>query len=365
LSSSSFFNFRDKDWDIVGKRNYFLSFSGILLVVSILAFGFGLMNNSLNLGLDFTGGTICEIRFDRPATADEVRDIFKDFTIDDIDMSSSIIQQSQSDNHVLIIRTKYLEQDQIEKMYSKLEEKLGHFENLGTSGVGPTVGREVLLNALYAIGVVLVLQLIYITARFGVNWRYGIAVDIALLHDVIIMIGIYCILGLELGSPFLAALLTVIGYSVMDSIVIFDRVRENRLLIKKMPFEKLLNKSILQTMTRSIYTLLTVLICLVCLLLFGGDTLKPFALALFIGVSFGSYSSIFVASPIVVIWEGWYSRQEEEKKAKRRDDLLKARQKGKKETVEEDDYDDDDIKEEVSTSPAVATKSRRKRKKKR
>ena len=361
----SFFNFRDKEWDIIGKRNYFLAMSGILLIASIIAFVFGLMNDSLNLGLDFTGGTICEIRFYQPMTSEEVRNIFSDLVIDDVDMSNSLVQQSKSDNHVIIIRTKYLEQSQMEKMYEVIQEKAGSFERLGSSSIGPTIGQEVLLKALYAIGVVLVLQFIYITARFGVNWRYGVAVDIALLHDVIIMLGLYCMLGLEIGSPFLAALLTVIGYSVMDSIVIFDRVRENRMLLKKMSFEHLINKSILQTMTRSIYTLLTVVLCLVCLLIWGGSTLKPFAIALLIGVCFGSYSSIFVASPVAVMWENWNKSMETAKKEKRREDLLNARKKVKSSSENEEIGDDDEEEALVGTASSRGGRSKKKRKKKR
>lgn len=325
----SFFNFRDKEWDIIGKRNYFLIFSAMLVVLSIGS----LIFHGMNLGLDFKGGTICELRFSNPVTSDQVRETLKSITFKsddgDIHMSNALIQQSQTDSRVMIIRSKYLEEEQIQEMYKKLETDRGHFERLGTSGVGPTIGTQVSTNAAVALLIVLGLQLIYITIRFSNNFLYGLAVDIALVHDIIVMIGLYSILGLEADSPFLAALLTVVGYSVMDTIVIFDRVRENRLLLKTMTFEQLINKSILQTMTRSIYTLLTCLICLIALLAFGGATLKNFAIALLIGVSLGAYSSIFIACPVVVICESWRSDKETVKREQRLAKLAESKKKVK------------------------------------
>jgi preprotein translocase subunit SecF len=323
----SFFNFRDKEWDLIGKRNYFLIFSAILIIVSIGS----LLLHGMNLGLDFKGGTICEIRFSNPVTSDQVRAALKDMNFKgddgDIHMSNALIQQSQTDSRVIIIRSKYLEEVQIQEMYEKLESNIGHFERLGTSGVGPTIGSQVSTNAAVALLIVLGLQLIYITIRFSNNLLYGLAVDIALIHDIIVMIGLYSILGLEADSPFLAALLTVVGYSVMDTIVIFDRVRENRLLLKSMTFEQLINKSILQTMTRSIYTLLTCVICLVALLVFGGSTLQNFAIALLIGVCLGAYSSIFIACPVVVMSEQWKSDKETVKREERLAKLAEGKKK--------------------------------------
>jgi len=323
----SFFNFRDKEWDVIGKRKYFLIFSAILVTLSIGSLAF----HGMNLGLDFKGGTICEVRFSNPVTSDDVRAALKDITFKgddgDIHMSNALIQQSQTDSRVMIIRSKYLEEGQIQDMYKKLEAGLGHFERLGTSGVGPTIGTQVSTNAAIALLIVLGLQLIYITIRFSNNLLYGLAVDMALVHDIIVMVGLYSLLGLEADSPFLAALLTVVGYSVMDTIVIFDRVRENRLLLKTMTFEKLINKSILQTMTRSIYTLLTVVICLIALLAFGGATLKNFAIALLIGVTLGAYSSIFIACPVVVMCEQWRSDKDTLKREQRLAKLSESKKK--------------------------------------
>ncbi|HXW50637.1 MAG TPA: protein translocase subunit SecF, partial [Candidatus Acidoferrales bacterium] len=177
------------------------------------------------------------------------------------------------------------------------------------TSVGPSLSKEYLSKSLWALVIALVLQLIYIAFRFGNQLRYGIIADIALIHDVLVMVGIYAIANRKADDAFLAALLTVIGYSVMDSIVIFDRIRENGRLMPDTPYDQMVNTSLLQTMTRSVNTLATVLIVLLALLFFGGDTLKNFAFALLVGVTSGAYSSIFIASPLLVLWKNWENRK--------------------------------------------------------
>jgi preprotein translocase SecF subunit len=177
------------------------------------------------------------------------------------------------------------------------------------SSVGPSLSKEYLSKSLWALVIALVLQLIYIAFRFGNQLRYGIVADIALIHDVLVMVGIYAIANRKADDAFLAALLTVIGYSVMDSIVIFDRIRENSRVMPDVPYDQMVNTSLLQTMTRSVNTLATVLITLAALYFFGGDTLKNFAFALLVGVTSGAYSSIFIASPLLVLWKNWDNRK--------------------------------------------------------
>lgn len=192
--------------------------------------------------------------------------------------------------------------------------------------IGPIIGSELKQKAILAIIVALCIQLIYITLRFGNQVRFGLAADIALFHDLIIMTGIYSVVGREIDSPFLAAILTVIGYSVMDSIVIFDRIRENLKTLKKETYEEAVNISVNQTMTRSINTLLTVLLCLCALYFFGGETLKNFAFALLVGCTTGAYSSICIASPILVLIDNWVKKREAERVATRRAALAAAAQ---------------------------------------
>jgi len=189
---------------------------------------------------------------------------------------------------------------------------------LSRETIDPVIGKELFVNALFALCVALFLQLIYITFRFGNQIRYGIAADIALIHDVIIMAGVYALIGYQVDSPFLAAVLTVIGYSVMDSIVVFDRIRENVRHARKGNYEAICNASLNQTMTRSVNTTLTVLITLFALYFFGGETLRNFAFALLVGITMGAYSSIFIATPLVVLLDNWSKKREEERVAERR-----------------------------------------------
>lgn len=189
---------------------------------------------------------------------------------------------------------------------------------LSRETIDPIIGSELWVNSLLALVVALVLQLLYITFRFGNQIRYGLAADIALVHDVVIMAGLYALTSRQVDSPFLAALLTVIGYSVMDSIVVFDRIRENVRQTHKGNYAEICNASVNQTMSRSVNTTLTVLLTLFALFFFGGDTLRNFAFALLVGITCGAYSSIFIATPLVVIIDNWVKRREEERVAERR-----------------------------------------------
>jgi len=320
----SLLDFRKKHWNIIGKRKWYYIFSGCLIIVCLSS----LIFKGLNLGLDFKGGTINELKFQKVVNDEEVRSVLKELKLkdektgEDIDMGSSMVQQSGIDKQIIIIRSKFLSPNNQKEMLNFLRKNFGEVEVRSTSGVGATIGKELKRNAFRAILIVLILQLIYIAIRFESNFLYGLAVDIALVHDVIVMVGLYSLIGLEADSPFLAALLTVIGYSVMDTIVIFDRIRENKKLLQKLRFEELVNTSILQTMSRSIYTLLTVLFVLIAILLFGGSTLKPFAISLLIGITSGAYSSIFVACPLIVTWDHWAAKQKKKEIERRRAALL-------------------------------------------
>lgn len=302
--------FRRRQIDIIGKMNLFLLLSAALVVLSLWSiFGKGLKH-----GLDFTGGTLLELAFHEEATSGQIRDVLSGvdprLATAQIQLVAKTLEQGtykpgEEPKSFAIVRTDFLSQESVTKIQEALGAKLGKTELLKHESIGPTVGGELKRGATLAIIVALIAQLFYITFRFGVNVRYGIAADIALLHDVIIMVGFYSLTGREVDSPFVAALLTVIGYSVMDSIVIFDRIRENLKTMHKASFPELVNTSVLQTMTRSVNTLLTVLFTLFALYFFGGETLKNFAFALLVGVTSGAYSSIFVASPTLVLWDRW------------------------------------------------------------
>jgi preprotein translocase subunit SecF len=202
----------------------------------------------------------------------------------------------QNSGNEFYIRTNELGQEETQQVTDALKAKYTNVELLSAESVGATIGSELTRNAFTAVLIALVLMTIYITFRF--EWEFGAAAVLAVFHDVIIVCGLFSLFQWEVNSAFIAAILTIIGYSVNDTIVIFDRVRENLKMKKKEALAGLLDKSIMQTLNRSVNTVLTVLMPLTTLLLFGGGTIKVFVMALLVGFLFGMYSSIFVASPM-------------------------------------------------------------------
>ncbi len=308
-------SFETKQYDIVGKRSLFLGFSGVALAIALAS----LLFNGINWGLDFTGGTIVEAGAHQMVSAHQVRDAVSSFEglggttvqvgasmIDDMTAAEGEPNQYQK----VIVRVtmeggERLASDQAKALFEHLQEKLGSMKELRIASIGPTISGELARNAVLAVVLALGLQLIYIFFRFGNQIRYGIAADIALIHDVIIMVGFYSLAGREVDSPFVAALLTIVGYSVMDSVVIFDRIRENVNLRRGVSYEQVVNESVNQTMTRSINTTLTTVVTLLAIYYFGGSTLQNFAFALLVGIASGAYSSICVAAPSLVIIDNY------------------------------------------------------------
>jgi preprotein translocase subunit SecF len=288
--------------DIVGKRYLFFGLSLLVIVPGMLA----LLVWGLPVGIDFSGGSLLELRFPSgtlPPTEDIVGQYAK------AGVADPVVQSSGTDG--LLIRSQTMSDAVKGEIVTALKELTGaevvvqRFES-----VGPAVGAEVAQRAALAVGLAALGILIYISYAFRRvehAFRYGVAAIIAMLHDVLVVIGIEAILGHFLGweadSLFLTALLTVIGFSVHDTIVVFDRIRENRRLHRRLSYEALVNHSIVQTLDRSINTQLTVMFTLLALLLFGGATTHHFVTILLIGVFSGTYSSIFNASPILVVWE--------------------------------------------------------------
>lgn len=275
---------------------HFIKLRKIWYIISIAVIIPGiisLMVQGLNLGIDFTGGNIMEVRFDKAVQPQEIRQV-----VDSLDLEGSISIQ-QSGERDFLIRTRVMSQEESNKLFSTLQDKLGKTTLLRTDYVGPVIGKELASKALLALLAASALMVVYITIRF--EFKQGIAAIIALLHDVLIVIGVFSLFQLEVDSSFVAAILTIIGYSINDTIIIFDRVRENLRMQKKgETLEDLVNKSIWQTLARSINTVMTVMFVLVALYLLGGPTIKNFVLAMLIGVSSGAYSSILNASPIWV-----------------------------------------------------------------
>ena len=278
------------DVDIIGKRKIWFAISGVLLVIGIIA----MLTQGLNLGIDFTGGTIMQFSFDEQVSNSEIREVLSEVGID----KESVVQQTE--NNGVQFKTAKLSQDQVVAIQDEIEARYPSAEMLRTAAVGPTIGQELKANAIKALLIAAIAIVIYISIRF--EYRFAIAAILALLHDVFIVLGAFAILGIEINSPFVAALLTIVGYSINDTIVIFDRIREKIHYSKKDTFEGLTNQALLDTLPRSINTSATTLLPILAILFLGGTTIQTFMIALLIGMLSGTYSSIFVASPILVEW---------------------------------------------------------------
>ncbi len=269
---------------IIEKRKWFYIISLVLIIPGIIS----MFVQGFNLGIDFKGGSMLRYRLESNADAAAITETVRNLQI----VNEVSVQKSGSEYY---IRSSELDQEQTQQITAALNTRFGTTTLQSAESVGATIGGELVRNAFMAVAIALVLMLIYITFRF--EWSFGLAAVLALFHDVLIVCGIFSLFQLEVNGAFIAAILTVIGYSINDTIVIFDRVRENLRMKKKDALDTLLNKSIMQTMNRSVNTVLTVLMPLIALLVFGGDTIKIFVIALLVGFMFGMYSSICIASP--------------------------------------------------------------------
>ncbi|MHB1653388.1 MAG: protein translocase subunit SecF [Desulfitobacteriaceae bacterium] len=277
-------------FNIVKKRYWWFAISLVVIIPGVIS----LFVRGLNLGIDFTGGTMLDITFKSAASQAAITDTLKSVGLE------GSVQLSNGDKEALI-RTQALEEDQRNKLVSALQSKVGAFDmgNFKEDKVGPAIGRELTNNALLALAIACGLMLLYITIRF--QFVYAVSGIIALLHDVLVTVGIFSLFQWQIDSSFVAAVLTIFGYSINDTVVIFDRIRENEAKMRRGDsYEDMVDKSVWQTMRRSINTVLTVLIALFSVYILGGESTKVFALAMLIGVFSGAYSSIFNASQILV-----------------------------------------------------------------
>jgi preprotein translocase subunit SecF len=299
--------------NILGKRYLFFAISALLIIPGLIVIAI----NGMPFSIDFLGGTLLNLSFSSgqlPPT-ETVVVVYNNMGITDAQVTNSGLD-------VMIVRSAFLDENQIAAVVSKLEEETGDtITVLRADSVGPTIGQEVTTRAAMAVLASALAVILYITFAFrGVqhSFRYGICAIIAMFHDVLVVISLAAIGGVLFGwqvdSLFLTALLSVIGFSVQDKVVVFDRIRENSAIYRRLPFETLANHSIVQTLQRSINTqLMTVEFMLLSLALFGGVTLREFAVVMLVGLFMGTYSSIFIAAPILVIWENkewrsWFGR---------------------------------------------------------
>ena len=299
--------------NILGKRYFFFGLSLIIIIPGLIV----LFTGGLPLSIDFTGGSLLEVSFTNgsPAPA-EIIALYEDANIKDV-------QVQTSETGSFIIRSEFLDNDVRDAVLTAMAENIGEPTVVRFDSVGPSIGEQVTSRGAQAVGLASVLVVLFIAWSFrGVQnaFRYGISAILAMLHDVAIIFSVTAFGGLlfgwEIDSLFLTALLTVIGFSMQDSIVVFDRIRENANIYRRLRYEKLVNHSIIQTLQRSINTqLMTVEFLLLALALFGGVTLQEFAVVLLVGLMSGTYSSIFIAAPILVVWENkewktWFRRKE-------------------------------------------------------
>jgi preprotein translocase subunit SecF len=301
--------------NIVKQRYIYFAISLIVIIpgmIALLVWGFP-------LAIDFTGGSLLDITFSGQAPQPaQVLAVYAQFGLGDSQVQTSGTQE-------VIIRSKDMTEDEKTQIVNAMQQTFNQTITVQRfDTVGPSIGREVAARAAGAVGLAALGIMAYITYAFrGVPhaFRFGVAAIIAMLHDVAVVAGVEAILGHFLGwevdSLFLTALLTVIGFSVHDTIVVFDRIRENSNIYRRLPFETVVNHSVVQTLDRSINTQLTVMFTLLALVLFGGVTIRHFVVTLLVGVFSGTYSSIFNASPILVVWENrewrnWFRRSPKE-----------------------------------------------------
>ena len=290
-------------YDIIGQRKYFYIFSGTLMILSIVS----LSTWGLKYGLDFTGGTLMEVKSSKLKVQSEE---FKN-TLQETGINDAVITPTQNDS--MLIRYGNSDDEKNKAVLAKLHEKYSDIQNTRLDYIGPSISDELKKKAIWALGVAVLGIALYIAYAFRKvsrpveSWKYGVGAVVALVHDVLITVGVFSVLGhlmnVEVDSSFIAALLTILGFSVHDTIVVYDRTRENLLRSGSVEdFSDTVNQSLNETMARSINTSLTVIITLLAIFLFGGETIKNFTLALLVGVTFGTYSSIFVASALMVDW---------------------------------------------------------------
>jgi len=295
--------------DIIGKRNIFLGLSGFVIGLGIIFVSiFG-----LQLGIDFKGGSLIEVSLAKNVPLEELRKSLDDLGIKDLSV------QSTSANSFLI-KSAPLDQALHQKLLSKLENNFGQVEEKRYESIGPSVGQDLQKRSLIALALTSLLIVLYLAWAFRkvsrpvASWKYGVCAVLALIHDLLVTIGLFSIASRffdwQIDTFFVTALLTILGFSVHDTIVVFDRLRENLKSHFELDFEKLVNFSINQVLVRSLITSFTIMITLLALFFLGGATLKSFTFALIIGMFAGTYSSIFIASPLLVIWQDFSKKLE-------------------------------------------------------
>ncbi len=286
--------------DFMGKRHIAFGISGLLVLTGLIAI-VQIGRGAANLGIDFAGGTAVQLTFEQAMGIEQARRVLGKHGLGEAEL------QEFSNDNTLLVRLKTddtLEQNIAEKIVQAFEQEFqqNRFVIDSSTAIGPTIGARLQQDALLAIVISLIGIILYVATRFEL--RFGVAAAVATFHDVLTVLGLYYLLDKEITILVVTALLTLAGYSLTDSVVVFDRIRENLRTRRRDPFETIINNGINQVLSRTLVTTLTVVLVLVPLTIFGGEVLHDFSLALLLGVLIGTYSSVFVASPLLCMWPG-------------------------------------------------------------
>lgn len=293
-------------FDLIGKRKWYFLISAFLIIPGLIAMGISMSRygSPIRLSIDFTSGSILEVQFDRPVQPLEVRQVVEEQGVPDPRV------QTVGDGTTVVIRSKPINADSKAAVEAALEQQFGALTEHRFDTVGPAVGREVTraaTGAVLAASLAILGYIVFAFRRVPNAVRYGVCALISMLHDILVAVGLFALMGLLMGweadALFLTALLTVIGFSVQDTIVVFDRIRENVPKRRGEPYEMIVNRSLLETLHRSLATQLNAIFVMIAILFFGGATIKQFVAVLLVGMLSGTYSSIFNAVPLLVVWE--------------------------------------------------------------
>jgi preprotein translocase subunit SecF len=296
--------FKNPNYDIIGKRKI----TAIISILIILAGIVSILIQGLHYGIDFEGGTLMQLKFKNNTTAGELRELLKN-----PELGTPVIQESAENEYMIRVKSFGTENIIIGKIKDDLKDR--NFEVRRVEKVGPKIGEELKTSAILAIFVSMLLILIYISVRF--EFKFAVGAVIALFHDVLITLGIFSIFQWEFSMPVLAAFLTIVGYSLNDTIVVYDRIREDSAAYRNTKsFSEIINLSINQSLSRTVITSLTTFLVVFILVIYGGEALFGFAIAMLIGVVVGTYSSAFVAAPLLIYWEEKINTTKSKKKLK-------------------------------------------------
>ncbi len=291
------------NWNIVGNRNKFYAISLTVIIAGIIAMiiNIATIGAPFNLGVDFTGGVVLEVQFDKTPDFQMIRDAFQKSGFGSIE-----VKAVDSPENTVMLRVKATSGEERDKVINIVKTLPGFKQIVRQEFVGPSVAKTLIWNAFTATIIALALILIYISVRF--EFIYGLVTITALLHDVLVLLGVFAMTRVAIDSSFVAVVLILVGYSVMDTIVVLDRIRENKHIYRGMQFERLVNQSILSTFRRSFNTSVTTLLAALSLLIVGGRLLLSYGLGLSVGILAGTYSSIFIASPLLVDIRRWQNQ---------------------------------------------------------